>query len=490
MLGQMRRGYNMPRFFLLLVVCLSIAAMGPLAADDRTEPIDFMIALDRSLSMRQEIEAVKQYVETQIVDQTLQAGDTLVVIAFYGQNEIAVSQSLTANSERETIKQAVARLQPKEAFTDIGFALDRLRDEVRTRGVPGRKKTLLLITDAIDEPPPGSKYADSGSWRGHEYMRAATETQKEGWKVIVLGVGTESAPVASAAQGGSKAPPSSVEQLAKDLGGQYISGGSTPTAQQIATAMPDLAGRMTVETITLTPMRRSGTMEAVVRVKTETYGAQPQLWIDGVTFQGEGPGGQTTLAGLLASPVILPLPQDGVTEVHLALNSTAPPAPGLYKGTLEFAFGGKDQFPPSQPAELRVNSLMGDEPWIVPVAVVVLAAIAALVLLGVAAAATVKVRLLVEEKPLPAGKDVFKLRKGKDAYLRETRDRFDIADARTPKTIARLVASKTAREVALSRVKPERFPELDDDERDVLDGRYLVRAESGATYHLRFERVP
>ncbi len=473
---------------LFLAALLSSVALLSLAADDRTEPIDLMIALDRSLSMRQEIEAVKEYVATQIVDQVLQPGDTFVVVAFYGQNEIAVSQRLTADSDRETIKRALARLTPKEAFTDIGFALDRLRDEVAVQGTPGRKKTLLLITDAIDEPPPGSRYSDPGSWRGHEYMRVTSETQKEGWKIIVLGVGPEStAPVAAAAPG-EPAKPSSVEQLAKDLGGQYVPGGAQPTAAGIAQVMPDLPGRMSLAALSVTPMDRSGHARAVLSVKTETFGAQPLLWISGVDFKGEGPSGPISLDGLLAAPVVLALPQDGVTNVHLDLNAAVVPPPGLYRGSFEFAFGDKERFDASQPVELRVNSLLRDKPWILPLAAVGLAAVVALVLLAVAAARRVRVRLIVEEKPLPAGKDVFRLRKGRDSYLREARDRFDIAETRTPKTIARLTAGSSG--VSLARVKPERFPEMDDDEQDILDGRCVVRSESGRTYHLRFERVP
>ena len=470
-----------------LAAVLSFVALLPLAADDRTEPIDLMIALDRSLSMRQEIEAVKEYVATQVVDQVLQPGDTFVVVAFYGQNEVAVSRKLTAPADREAIKQAIARLAPKEAFTDIGFALDRLRDEVRAQGSPLRKKTLLLITDAVDEPPPGSRYADPGSWRGHEYMRVTSETQKEGWKVIVLGVGPEaSAPAAGAVPGQPGQP--SVEQLAKDLGGQYVPGGAQPTAGQIAQVMPDLAGRMTAAALSVSPMSRAGRAQAIVTVKTETYGSQPQLWISGVGFKGEGPSGPVSLDGLLAAPVILPLPQDGVTDVYLDLATSIVPQPGLYRGTLEFAFDGKERFEASQPVEMRVNSLLREQPWVLPVAAAALAAVVALVLAAVAAARRVRVKLIVEEKPLPAGKDVFRLRKGRDAYLREARDRFDIAETRTPKTIARLLAGSGG--VSLARVKPERFPEIDDDEQDVLGGRYLVRSESGGTFHVRFERAP
>ncbi len=510
----------MPRTFVrpFLAALLSCVALVSAAADDRTEPIDFMIALDRSLSMRQEIDAVKEYVKTQVVDQILQPGDTFIVVAFYGQNELAVFENLTAATDKAAIKRTIDGLTPKEAFTDIGFALDRLRDEVRTRCNPTHKKTLILVTDGIDEPPPGSKYSDPGSWRGHEYMRVTSETQKEGWKVIVLGVGdqtlapsggTPGAPGTSVTPGttgagaapgttgttgktGAAAEPSSVQQLAKDLGGQYVPAGQQPSAGQIAQVMPDLTGRMTVEGISVSPMNRSGEAQAVVRVKTESYSSRPQIWISGLSFKGEGPSGPVSLDGLISQPVIVPLPQSGVTELHLDLRAAQPPSPGSYKGTLEFAFGDKDQFPASQPVEMRVNSLLQEYPWIVPVAAVALAAVVALLLLGIAASNRIKVRLLVEEKPMPAGRDVFSLRKGRDSYLREARERFDIAEVRTPKTIARLVASRAggAKEVSLARVKPERFPELDDDEQNVLDGRYVVRSETGGTFHLRFERVP
>jgi hypothetical protein len=192
--------------------------------------------------------------------------------------------------------------------------------------------------------------------------------------------------------------------------------------------------------------------------------------------------------GMLGRPVILPLPRDGVTDVHLELAAPVVPAPGLYKGRLVFAFGANERFDENQPVEIRVNSLLREKPWILPVAAAALAAVVALVLAAVAVARRVRVRLIVEEKPLPRGRDVFKLRKGRDSYLREARDRFDIAETRTPKTIARLLAG--SRGVALARVKPERFPEIDDDEQDVLGGRYVVRSESGGTFHLRFERVP
>ena len=67
---------RLPRPARALLVAL--AAAGMVAADDRTEPIDIIIALDKSLSMEEEIEAVKAYVDEFIVRELLIVGTTSI----------------------------------------------------------------------------------------------------------------------------------------------------------------------------------------------------------------------------------------------------------------------------------------------------------------------------------------------------------------------------------------------------------------------------
>ena len=131
---------------LALFLVLSVVLAAALHADDREEPIDLIIALDRSLSMVEEIGAVKEYVNSYVIDQILQPGDRFVVVAFYGQNEIAVSGEIDGALGRQKVREAIGGLVADGAFTDIGFALDRLRDEVHAVSTEARKKTLLLIT--------------------------------------------------------------------------------------------------------------------------------------------------------------------------------------------------------------------------------------------------------------------------------------------------------------------------------------------------------
>ena len=54
-------------FFLISLVFYLLLPFSALA-DEREEPIDVIIALDKSLSMVEEIEAVKEYVNTYLID--------------------------------------------------------------------------------------------------------------------------------------------------------------------------------------------------------------------------------------------------------------------------------------------------------------------------------------------------------------------------------------------------------------------------------------
>ena len=84
------------RIFILSLLIL--ASM--LYADQRDEPVDVIVALDKSLSMEEEIEAVKDYVNTYLIDQLLIPGDYFLTVAFYGQTEIPVSLDITGDEDK------------------------------------------------------------------------------------------------------------------------------------------------------------------------------------------------------------------------------------------------------------------------------------------------------------------------------------------------------------------------------------------------------
>ena len=78
-------------FLACLALCAWLAA--PVLADTSKDNIDVVIALDKSLSMEHKVVAVKDWVNSFIIDQLLIKGDFLVVIAFYGKADLIISQT-------------------------------------------------------------------------------------------------------------------------------------------------------------------------------------------------------------------------------------------------------------------------------------------------------------------------------------------------------------------------------------------------------------
>ena len=69
-----------------IIILISILVMFLCVIDlwaDEREPKDIIVALDKSLSMEEEIEEVKRYVNTYIVDKTLIDGDYFLLLSFF-----------------------------------------------------------------------------------------------------------------------------------------------------------------------------------------------------------------------------------------------------------------------------------------------------------------------------------------------------------------------------------------------------------------------
>jgi hypothetical protein len=159
---------TMKRFVSLAL--LSIVLACPLLADTRTENIDVVVALDRSLSMEKKVEAVKSYVSTYLIDQVLIPGDHFIVVAFYGKADVIISQAIVGDADKKAVKAVITKIRGNGRFTDIGNALDILQQQVTPIENDGRKKFILLLTDGIQEAPPTSKYySKDGKSNPHEF---------------------------------------------------------------------------------------------------------------------------------------------------------------------------------------------------------------------------------------------------------------------------------------------------------------------------------
>jgi hypothetical protein len=441
---------------------------GWISADDRDEPVDILVALDKSLSMEEEIEAVKEYVSTHIVENLLQNGDFFLITAFYGEANVIVSDFVKGDEHKKQVNSVISSIEADGRFTDIGNALDELKEQVEKYSNTGRKKTLLLITDGKHEPPPGSKYYSKDGTYSHEYLEGMTsETQKEGWKIIVIGLGSESA-----------------KELAEALDAEYVETVESPTAAELDAMIPDLTGVISVVgDPRFSPVNRKNRANLELILETRLFSEPPVVKIRSIALTANGHAEDN----ILAEPVEQELPNEGQTEITMPLQLDGTLQPGTYQGTLIFNFAGPERFDRELPVTFRVKSFLQNAPWVIPVGIAALALLAFLVILlirHVGKGRKITFRMIVEEKPLKKGKDTFTARIGRPLYLKESMDVFDIGDKKTTNSIAVMNLSDSG--LSLKALKDDRFPELKSSPRNVLGSAYLIRSESGKDYHVKF----
>ncbi len=170
-------------FFAVIVILLSIR----LYSDERKENIDIFILLDKSLSMENNIDEVKEYIQSYIVDNIIINGDRLLIINFYGKTEKYIDSFIDNNDVKGQIKDKISDVRADGRFTDIGSALDTLSETAGEE--TERLRYMLLITDGKQEAPPGTKYYSPDGSFNHELLRHTRVIQKKGWKIEVLGIG-------------------------------------------------------------------------------------------------------------------------------------------------------------------------------------------------------------------------------------------------------------------------------------------------------------
>jgi Mg-chelatase subunit ChlD len=444
----------------IAVIFLPILALGGLWADVRTEPIDVIIALDKSLSMVEEIDAVKEYVDTHIIDELLIPGDFFLVVAFYGKTEVPVSVTIEDQADKERAKQLINALVADGQYTDIGNALDVLEQQIQRYSRPDREKYLLLITDGIQEAPPGSPYYSPDGSFNHAFLENTKTIQKMGWKVVILGVGTEAKAQELA------------QQLAQEMGADYAPLSEQPTAEELAEkTLEFLSTLKATPTVRFGPFTLSGRGRLGLTVQSEGYKEAKTVRVSSIllTLPGEEPH------NILPAPVAWTIAPQGSVDLSTAVRLPEVPASGEHSGTLQFEFSSGDHFVPVvMPVEFRVLSFVGSYwLWILIGAVVLILIIVLIILLAVRAGrAKYRFHLVVEGQPSEQG---YRIVEGKPQYLEQVDGDIRISANRSPQSLARLMAIQKG--VRMGLLKPERFPKLTDMPLNVLDFDFRVRID-------------
>ncbi|MEW5816172.1 MAG: vWA domain-containing protein, partial [Spirochaetota bacterium] len=316
-------------FIILLSASLILFIIFPVSADIRTEKIDVFLVLDKSLSMEEEIKAVKEYIDTFIIDQLLIPGDFFVVIAFYGQAEIIISDEVEVTSTKPELKTRLQKTIADGRFTDIGHALDTLGTVLDKYKERDRKRYMLLITDGIQEAPETSKYYSPDGSFNHAFLENARTIQKEGWKIQILGIGSATA----------------AKEIAKELSGGYTEISETPTKEELTEKTVEFLGRIEVVKLpSLEPVGGDGKSGLNLSVASNGYKDLQTVVIDGVLLKAAGIIEKNIIASPPFSFTINPGETIALTiPVYISQNVPS----GNWDGNIIFTFSGENTFSPA-----------------------------------------------------------------------------------------------------------------------------------------------
>jgi Mg-chelatase subunit ChlD len=454
------------RFLAALALCAALAT--PVLADTRKGNIDVIIALDKSLSMENKIGGVTQWVNSSIIDQLLIPGDTLIVVAFYGKADVIISQTVKDDADKKALQGIIAQIRGNGRFTDIGNALDVLKAQMVARQADGREKYILLLTDGIQEAPPGSKYFSKDGKFNHEFLANTKTIQEKGWKIMILGIGTDTA----------------AKDLAHELKGTYDEVNEHATAGSLEETTQAFFGSITTEgSVRVGGVSADGSSTLSLDLKASGLKNDARVTLNEVTARI----GTREIPNVLPGPFKFAVKKDGLTHVSVPLKFPMDLPQGPATGALTFSFGTGAAFSPSDASvSFVVNSWMQNN-----LILLICAALIALLLLALLAAVIWRVTrgkplrfaLAIDEEPV--GDDPISLSAGHELYLNETTGVFSLAPHRNAKSLARF--SVKSAKLLLGVLKQDRFPKLKEVPPDARGHTFVLRSENGRNLSLKVQ---
>ena len=452
----------------LAALLFALVLASPILADTRKDNIDVIIALDKSLSMEKKVDAVKTWVNSFIIDQLIIPGDFLTVVAFYGKTDIIISQPITNDADRKSAKAVISQIRGNGRFTDIGNALDAVKAQLADKEKDGRQKYVLLLTDGIQEAPPTSKYYSKNGVFNHEFLSNTKTIQQKGWKVMILGIGIDTA----------------AKDLAKELQGSYSEISNKLTPEGIMQKAGTLFGMPAIEgPVTVSPIGVDGSSRVSFVLKPSGLAGDIRITVSGLDAQV----GTRTVPGILPSPVTLTVKKDGTTPVSIPVQFPPVLPPGTSAGTLTFGFASTERFSPAQvPVSLQQMGWVQSNPLLSAAALLVLLIIAALIVFLIrrlTRGRPMRFTLLIDDTPVQG--DVISLRAGHDLFLNDISSVFTLAPRRTGKSVAKF-SIKDAK-LSLAILKQDRFPKTTDVPPDARGKTFVLRSDSGKKLSMKVQ---
>ena len=288
-------------------------------SDERIENIELYLVIDKSKSMVEEIEDVSDYINQSFIKDFLIRGDKLVMIQFFGKAQV-LFEGYVSDENKIDISEKISGLEADGRFTDIGNALDKLKQITSTKQQFSRRY-LILLTDGKQEAPPESPYYTEDGSFNHEFLEHTKVIQRNGWKIMILGVGFDTA----------------VEELAQELG-------TTSETLDFSDEKPvpktsdEVLGRITASDFSVNSRNIS------FKLISDGYNTDRNILIEQLTYQTENGN-----FDLLENTVQIKIEPESslVTKIDFSETMLAGFNNNDNNGTLLFKFGGDTPFLPA-----------------------------------------------------------------------------------------------------------------------------------------------
>jgi von Willebrand factor type A domain len=309
-------------FFLGFLVLLPYSN---LLADQRVDNIEIYLVLDKSLSMVEEIGSVKEYVLNNILNKLVIEGDYFLLIPFYGKTDQSFNAYIKSAQDKNQVSNDITQIQADGRFTDIGNALSTLRKSIIS-DTDSVRKYMLLITDGKQEAPPDSPfYSPDGSFN-HEFLSNTKEIQREGWKIVVLGIGNDTA----------------AKEIARELSAAYVLVPDNTETRDIDTSLNNFLGRHDIISFKdQVKLNKNGQGVLELQIESTGYSDTKEITIIEIKLISE----TTQNLNILEKPVTIVVEPEKSSVIEIPVS--IPLSEQDYTAEIAFIFDGENIFTPA-----------------------------------------------------------------------------------------------------------------------------------------------
>jgi len=300
----------------IIVFMLALSLMAaPVGAEGK---VDLVVLLDSSKSMFQYYNQVIDYVLTETVREFLRFGDSFHLMSFSDSTQLEIAQTLRTEPDLKSVIARLYLLYPLGRNTDLVTALKNVYgyvDDLPTENT----KHIILITDGMHSPAPGSPYSnlDVPGVRD-EIDRAAVRIRERGWTMRIVRV-----PFSPGATPAESQDPASTAGTSGTSGSPGGVGEADPSSPGTGDYLADVAAAVGQDIQTFDPENHAASVGAGVDLHRIVFPAELGVEHQAFTMQVEVSNGSDLRIPLELTGLLL---EDG-TDI-LVRKVSAELAPG------------------------------------------------------------------------------------------------------------------------------------------------------------------